>query len=79
MPTYEYECESCERRLTEFHGMNDPALSTCPDCGGPLRRLVSGGAGVLMKGRSGGGANPACDRTSPCCGRDEPCERRPCA
>ncbi len=78
MPTYEYECEACGHRLAAFQRMNDPALSTCPECGGALRRLVSGGAGVLLKGRSGEGAYASCDRTSPCCGRDEPCEKRPC-
>ena len=77
MPTYEYKCEACGHALTELQGMNDPPLSTCPHCGGSLRRLVSAGAGIVMKGAQGEGAS-SCDRSSPCCGRATPCDTRPC-
>ena len=78
MPTYEYECGSCGRRLSAFQRMSDPALSTCPECSGTLRRLVSGGAGILMKGPGRAESEPSCDRSSPCCGRAAPCDTRPC-
>ncbi|KPK71561.1 MAG: hypothetical protein AMJ84_05965 [Acidithiobacillales bacterium SM23_46] len=78
MPTYEYECEGCGHRLSEFQRMSDAPLSTCPRCGGRLRRLVSGGAAILFKGGHGTSGSASCDRSSPCCGRTEPCETKPC-
>ena len=30
--------------------MVDPALEKCPQCGGRVQRLISGGAGFLFKG-----------------------------
>ena len=51
MPTYEYECTSCDHRFDAFHGMTEPVLRKCPKCSRPrLRRLISGGAGVIFKG-----------------------------
>jgi len=78
MPTYEYACETCGHLLTELQGLNDPPLSTCPRCGGQLRRLVSGGAGIVIKGASHEAMGASCDRSSPCCGRATPCDAKPC-
>ena len=51
MPTYDYECRSCGYRFETFQSMSDDSLSTCPDCGKEqLRRLISGGTGVIFKG-----------------------------
>ncbi|HOS39064.1 MAG TPA: zinc ribbon domain-containing protein [Spirochaetota bacterium] len=71
MPTYEYACESCDHRFERFHGMNDEANITCPRCGGAAKRLISGGAGIIVKG--GTGRSSACGSDVPCCGRGEPC------
>ena len=30
--------------------MSDKPLSKCPDCNGKVRRLVSGGSGLIFKG-----------------------------
>jgi predicted nucleic acid-binding Zn ribbon protein len=30
--------------------MSEAPLSVCPKCGGELRRLINGGAGVIFKG-----------------------------
>ncbi len=50
MPTYEYLCESCGRKFDIFQSINDPPLSQCPYCRGEVRRLISGGGGLLFKG-----------------------------
>ena len=52
MPTYSYECQSCKNRLNAFQKMNDPSLENCDSCGGEktLRRLISGGSGLVFKG-----------------------------
>jgi putative FmdB family regulatory protein len=82
MPTYEYKCSACGHAFERFHSMTADSVKTCPECGGKVQRLISGGAGVLVKGSNPGvGAaheRPACDRTQPCCGRETPCDHRPC-
>ncbi len=50
MPTYEYECIKCKHRFEEFQAITDPPLKQCPKCKGKLRRLITGGAGVIFKG-----------------------------
>lgn len=50
MPTYEYECTECEYSFDEFQKINDKPLTKCPKCGGPVRRLISGGAGLIFRG-----------------------------
>ena len=51
MPTYEYKCKECERSFEVFQSMKDEPLSVCPECGGSVRRILSGGAGVIFKGQ----------------------------
>jgi putative FmdB family regulatory protein len=50
MPTYEYECEKCGHRFEVFQSMTEPHRKRCPKCRGKVRRLVSGGAGIVFKG-----------------------------
>jgi len=50
MPTYEYECKTCAHRFEAFQAMSDEPIKKCPECGKAVRRLVSGGAGVIFKG-----------------------------
>ena len=49
MPTYLYEHleEACEngKEFDYVQPMKDEKLQTCPDCGRPVRRLVSPGVG----------------------------------
>jgi putative FmdB family regulatory protein len=49
MPTYEYVCTSCGHRLEAVQSFSDPALATCPDCQGALRK-VFGNVGIVLKG-----------------------------
>ncbi len=51
MPTYEYECNSCQYLFEAFQGISEAPLTECPRCGGPVRRKISGGAGLLFKGK----------------------------
>jgi putative FmdB family regulatory protein len=50
MPTYEYECEKCEITFERFQNIKDEPIKKCPECEGPVRRLISAGAGVIFKG-----------------------------
>jgi putative FmdB family regulatory protein len=50
MPTYEYECLRCKYTFEEFQRITDKPLEKCPKCKGKLRRLITGGAGIIFKG-----------------------------
>jgi putative FmdB family regulatory protein len=50
MPTYEYECKKCNHGFERFQSMHDEPVKVCPKCGGEVRRLINGGAGVIYKG-----------------------------
>ena len=50
MPTYQYRCSECSHEFSEFQSITADPLSTCPECGGGVQRLISGGAGFLFKG-----------------------------
>ena len=50
MPTYQYKCDNCEFEFEEFQKMSDSAIEICPECKGKTRRIISGGAGFLLKG-----------------------------
>lgn len=41
MPIYEYKCLECHRRLETLQRLSEPPLTTCPECGGELKKLVS--------------------------------------
>lgn len=49
MPTYEYACRSCGEHLEVVQSFSDEPLSTCPKCGGPVRK-VFGSIGFVLKG-----------------------------
>jgi len=50
MPTYEYKCHDCRRKFETFQSITEPSLTKCPQCGGRVERLISGGSGLLFKG-----------------------------
>jgi putative FmdB family regulatory protein len=50
MPTYEYECKSCGYYFDAFQNMSDDPLTSCPQCGKEVRRLIKGGSGIIFKG-----------------------------
>jgi putative FmdB family regulatory protein len=49
MPTYEYRCKDCGDELEVFQSFHDEPLTTCPACGGNLRK-VFGNIGITFKG-----------------------------
>jgi putative FmdB family regulatory protein len=49
MPTYEYACTECGRRLEKVQSFSDDPLTECPHCGGTLRK-VFGSVGIVLKG-----------------------------
>ena len=49
MPTYQYRCTECGEDLEAVQKFSDPALTTCPTCGGPLRKVFNA-VGVVFKG-----------------------------
>jgi len=50
MPTYQYRCTHCGYDFEEFQSITDPPVDKCPKCGHKPRRLITGGAGFLLKG-----------------------------
>ncbi|MFP3088810.1 zinc ribbon domain-containing protein [Treponema sp. TIM-1] len=50
MPTYEYECKSCGYLFEVFQTMSEAPLTSCPQCGKEVRRLINGGSGIIFKG-----------------------------
>jgi putative FmdB family regulatory protein len=50
MPTYEYKCNKCEEVFEVFQRITENPLRVCSVCGGELKRLISGGAGIIFKG-----------------------------
>lgn len=49
MPTYEYKREDGST-FEIIQKMNDDPLTTCPETGQKVRRIISGGGGVVYKG-----------------------------
>jgi putative FmdB family regulatory protein len=73
MPTYEYRCAACRRRLEAVQKFSDPPLTECPECHAEALRRVFGNVGVVLKGsgfyrtdnrRSGNGSSPTSDNGS---------------
>lgn len=50
MPTYDYFCEKCQNTFEYFQSMSDSVLKKCPKCNKNVRRLISGGSGLIFKG-----------------------------
>lgn len=49
MPTYEYKREDGSRFEIK-QSINEDPLETCPDTGQKVKRVISGGGGVVYKG-----------------------------
>ena len=52
MPTYEYCCSSCGHLFEEHQSITADPIRECPQCGGEVRRMISGGSGFILKGKS---------------------------
>ena len=62
MPTYGYECVSCDNQFEIFQSIKDDALTTCETCGGKLRKRIYP-VGISFKG-SGFYVNDYAPKTS---------------
>jgi putative FmdB family regulatory protein len=40
MPLYEYQCEHCGVRFERLQRKKDANIKECPECSGPVRRLI---------------------------------------
>jgi putative FmdB family regulatory protein len=49
MPLYEYQCDECGHTFEKIQKFSDPLETTCPKCGGPVRKLMSSPA-IQFKG-----------------------------
>ena len=49
MPTYAYACADCGHAFDIVQSFSDDALTTCPECGGVLRKQFNA-VGVVFKG-----------------------------
>lgn len=50
MPTYTYQCKCCEHSQDVFHTMSAKPRVKCEKCGGPCKKLLGTGAGIIFKG-----------------------------
>jgi putative FmdB family regulatory protein len=50
MPTYQYKCPHCDHEFEEFQNITEAPIDKCPQCGKKPRRIITGGAGFLLKG-----------------------------
>ena len=49
MPTYQYQCQNCNRCFELRHSFNDKPIAVCPVCRGVVHRLFSP-VPILFKG-----------------------------
>lgn len=51
MPTYDYECKSCQHTWEAVQSIKAAPLKKCPECGkNQARRVIGPGAGIIFKG-----------------------------
>jgi len=49
MPIYEYQCKKCRHVCEVMQNAQDKPLQKCPECGGPVVKLISSPA-IQFKG-----------------------------
>ncbi|MBV9582025.1 MAG: FmdB family transcriptional regulator [Chloroflexi bacterium] len=49
MPTYTYTCTACNHTVDKRQSFSDPPLTTCEECGGPVRKVIYP-VGIVFKG-----------------------------
>ncbi|NLD71555.1 MAG: zinc ribbon domain-containing protein [Chloroflexi bacterium] len=49
MPTYGYKCDECGVRFERFQHFSEEPVKVCPECGGPVRRVIHP-VGIVFKG-----------------------------
>ncbi|MFH7319819.1 FmdB family zinc ribbon protein [Desulfurivibrio sp. D14AmB] len=80
MPIYEYECQACQKITETRQSINDAPLSTCPECGGQVSKIISQssfalkGGGWYADGYSSAGAKSCATGGCPAAGTSSPCK-----
>jgi predicted nucleic acid-binding Zn ribbon protein len=70
MPTYIYETISAAPERFEIRqSFNDAALTSHPETGEPVRRVIAGGLAILANGHATEGPEPGCGPDTCQCGR----------
>ncbi len=41
MPVYEYRCSTCDHQFELRQKFSDQPASQCPECGGPVQKMIS--------------------------------------
>jgi len=49
MPTYKFKCDVCGKVFSKLMAFSD-SEPECSKCGGPVQKVITGGAGVIYKG-----------------------------
>jgi putative FmdB family regulatory protein len=86
MPTYTYQCHSCGYLFEKEQKIIDSPLTSCPRCGGMVKRVITGGLGFILKGNGfyatdyKGASSLAKDKNDKkqnesCCGKSNPCNQ----
>ncbi|MFH1553125.1 MAG: FmdB family zinc ribbon protein [Candidatus Omnitrophota bacterium] len=80
MPTYNYRCEKCQYHFEQFQSITDSPVKKCSRCKGPVRRLISTGAGIIFKGKGFYQTDykspaPKCGKASSDDGKPAQCEK----
>ena len=50
MPTYEYECLSCNHKFEVLQSIKAKPITKCPKCSKKVRKLISSTGGFIFKG-----------------------------
>lgn len=66
MPLYEYQCSKCQKVHEVVQKFSDAPLDQCPECGGPVSKLISmssfslkGGGWYTTDYKKSGSSKPA--------------------
>jgi putative FmdB family regulatory protein len=51
MPTYDYQCKSCDHTWGLFQSITATPVKKCPECGkSKAQRVIGPGAGIIFRG-----------------------------
>lgn len=85
MPVYEYECKSCNKVFEVQQKMADKPLTSCPDCEGEVKKLMSmssfqlKGGGWYADGYASSSGKEAAATSAPACASGGGCAGCPAA
>lgn len=71
MPIYEYQCLKENHRFEVVQKMSEDPISTCPTCGGSVKKLISAtafqlkGSGWYKDGYASSGSVNTADKSTP--------------